>query len=65
MLDLSATELRSIAKRMQGGVKGCNNLDKDELLKTILLSTLSFDELKSISNLENLRIIKICLKMNC
>ena len=36
MLDLSVTEFRSIAKNR--GIKGYNNLDKDELLKTILLS---------------------------
>ena len=38
MLDLSVTELRSIAKNR--GIKGYNSVDKDELLKTILLSTL-------------------------
>ena len=46
MLNLSVTELRSIAKNR--GIKGYNNLDKDELLKTILLSALSLDELRSI-----------------
>ena len=43
MLDLSVTELRSIAKNR--GIRGYNNLDKDKLLKTTLLSALSLDEL--------------------
>ena len=44
MLGLSVTELRSIAKNR--GIKGYNILDKDELLKTILLSALSLNELR-------------------
>ena len=46
MLDLSVTELRSIANNRV--IKGYNSLDKYELLKTILLLTLSLDELRSI-----------------
>ena len=53
MLDPSVTELRSIAKN--GGIRGYNNLDKDELLKTILLSTLSFGELRSISKFRKIK----------
>ena len=53
MLDLSVTELRSIAKNK--GIKGYNSLDKDELLKTILLSSLSLDELRSISKFVKIR----------
>ena len=48
MLDVSVTELRSIAKNR--GIKEYNNLDKDELLKNILLSSSSSNELRSISN---------------
>ena len=59
MLDLSVTELKSIAKNR--GIKGYNNLDKDELLKTILLSALSPDELRSISKF---RKIKNCENMS-
>ena len=46
MLDLAITELRSIAKNR--GIEKYNNLDKDELLKSILLSSLS-NELRLIS----------------
>ena len=46
MLDLSVSELRSMAKNR--GIKGYNNLDKDELLKTILLSALWLDEALSL-----------------
>ena len=46
MVDLSVTELRSMVKNK--GVKGYNNLDKDELLKTILLSALLLDEALSL-----------------
>ena len=53
MMDLSITELRSIAKNR--GIKRYNNLDKDELLKTILLSALSLDELRSISKFRNIK----------
>ena len=49
MLDLSITELRSIAKNR--GIKKHNDLDKDELLKNILLSSLSSNELRLISKL--------------
>ena len=53
MLDLSITELRSIGKNR--GIKGYNSLDKDELLKTILLSALSLDELRSISKFRKIK----------
>ena len=53
MLDLSVTELRSIAKNR--GIKGYNNLDKDGLLKIILLSLLSLDELRSISKFRKIK----------
>ena len=36
------------------GIKGYNNSDKDELLKTILLSALSLDELRSISRFKKI-----------
>ena len=39
MQDLSITELRSIAKNRN--IKNYNNLDKNELLDNILLSSLS------------------------
>ena len=48
MQDLSITELRSISKNRD--IKKYNKLDKDELLKNILLSSLSLDELRSIQN---------------
>ena len=57
MLDLSVTELRLIGKNR--GIKGYKNLDKDELLKTFLFSSLSLDELRSIS--KSRKIKKICL----
>ena len=44
MADLSITELKSIAKNR--GVKKYNNLDKDELLENILLSSLSSNKLR-------------------
>ena len=47
MLDLSIAELRSIAKNRC--IKKCNKLNKDGLLKNILLSSLSSDELRLIS----------------
>ena len=53
MLHLLVTELRSVAKSR--GIKGYNKLDKDELLKTILLSALSHDELRSISKFRNIK----------
>ena len=53
MKDLSITELRSIAKNI--GIKGYNSLDKDELLKTILLSALSVDEFRSISKFRKIK----------
>ena len=53
MLDLSITELRSIAKNR--GTEKYNNLDKDELLKNILLSSLTLDELRSISKLRKIK----------
>ena len=37
------------------GIKGYNNLDKDELLKAILLSALSPDKLRSISKLRKVK----------
>ena len=53
MQDLSVTILRSIA--INRGIKKCNSLDKDELLKTILLSSLSLGELKLISKFRKIR----------
>ena len=53
MLNLSVTELRSIENNR--GIKKCNSLDKDELLKTILLLSLSLGELKSISKFRKIR----------
>ena len=53
MQDLSVTELRSIAKNR--GIKGYNSLDKDELLKTILFSALSLDELRFFSKFRKIR----------
>ena len=53
MLDLSVAQLRSIAKNR--GIKKYNNLDKDELLKNILLSSLSSNELRSISKLRKIK----------
>ena len=53
MLDLSITELRSIAKSR--GIKGYNNLDKDELLNTTLLSALLLDELRLISKFRKVK----------
>ena len=53
MLDLSITELRSIAKNR--GIKKYNNLDKDQLLKNILLSSLSSNELRLISKLRKIK----------
>ena len=50
---LSITELRSNAKNR--GIKRYNSLDKDELLKTILLSALSIDELRSISKFRKIK----------
>ena len=47
MQDLSITELRSIAKNR--GIKKYNKLDKDELSKNILLSSLPSNELRLIS----------------
>ena len=47
MQDLSITELRSIAKN--GVIKKYNKLDKDELSKNILLSSLPSNELRLIS----------------
>ena len=49
MQDLSIPELRSIAKNRD--ITKYNKLDKDELLKNILLSSLSFNELRLISKL--------------
>ena len=46
MQDLSVTELRSIAKNR--GIKEYNKLDKDVLLKNILVLSLSRNELRSI-----------------
>ena len=53
MQDLSVTELRSIAKNRS--IKKYNKLDKDELLKNILLSFLSLDKLRSISKLRKIK----------
>ena len=53
MLDLSITELRPIGKNR--GIKGYNSLDKDESLKTILLSALSLDELRSVSKFRKIK----------
>ena len=53
MQDLSVTELRSIAKNR--GIKEYNKLDKDELLKNILLSLLSLNKLRSISKLRKIK----------
>ena len=63
MLNLSVTELRSIENNR--GIKRYNSLDKDELLKTILLLSLSLGELKSISKFRKIRNYENCLKMNC
>ena len=52
MLDLSVTELRSIAKNR--GIKEYKNFDKDELLKNVLLVSLSLKELRSISKLRRI-----------
>ena len=59
MLDLSVSEVRSTAKNRS--IKGYNNLNKDELLKAILLLALSPDKLRSISKL---RKIKNCENMS-
>ena len=53
MQDLSITELRSTAKSR--GIRKYNKLDNDELLKNILLSSLSFDKLRSISKLRKIK----------
>ena len=53
MQDLSVSELRSIPKNR--GIKEYNKLDKDELLKNILLSSLWLDELRSISKLRKIK----------
>ena len=53
MQDLSITELRSIAKNRD--ITKYNKLDKDELLKNILLSSLSFNELRLISKLRKIK----------
>ena len=56
MQDLSITELRSIAKnRGNKKIKKYSRLDKDNLLKIILLSSLSPDELRSISKLRKVK----------
>ena len=53
MQDLSITELRSIGKNRD--IKNYNNLDKDELLDNILLSSVSLDELRSILKLRKIK----------
>ena len=53
MQDLSIIELRSIAKNR--GIKKYNNLDKDELSKSILFSSLSSNKLKLISKLRKIK----------
>ena len=53
MLDLSVTELRSIAKNRV--IKKYISLDKDELLKTILLLSLSLCELNSVLKFRKIR----------
>ena len=53
MLDLSVTELRSIAKNRV--IKRYFSLDKDELLKTILLLSLSLGKLKSVLKFRKIR----------
>ena len=49
MQDLSITELRTIVTNR--GTNKYNNLDKEGLLKNILFSSSSLDELRSISKL--------------
>ena len=53
MQDLSITELRSIVKNRD--IKNYNNLDKDELSKNILFSSLSFNKLRLISKLRKIK----------
>ena len=48
MQDLSVSELGSIAKNRD--IKNYYNLDKDELLDNILLSSLSLNELDQFQN---------------
>ena len=50
---LSISELRSIAKNR--GINDYNNLDKDELTKNILVSSLSSNELRSILKLRRIK----------
>ena len=52
MQDLSVTKLRVLPKNR--GIKEYNKLDKDEILKNILLSSLSLKELRSISKLRKI-----------